>query len=246
MNKLIAAVFFVLIVSGCTTQSGGAHSTASAKVHTELAGLYYERAQLGIALDEIEQALRADSDYASAYGVRGLIHMALREDEDAEDDFKKSLRLDKLDSHTHNNYGWFLCQRGREKESIPHFMSALKNPLYVTPGLAYLNAGLCTRKAGNKKEAEEFFQKALLVQPDMSQALIALAEMSFEDDDYALANQYFSKFSGKTDNQSAEQLWLGVRIKRKIGDRNSEASYGTQLRKRFPTAKETQIMMRGE
>ena len=246
MNKLIAVGFSLVILAGCGTPSGGTHSSASAKVHTELAGLYYQRAQLGIALDEIEQALQADSDYAPAYGVRGLIHMELREDKEAEDDFRKSLRLDKLDSDTHHNYGWFLCQRGREKESIPQFLAAIKNPLYTTPGLAYLNAGLCSKKAGNNKDAEEFLQKALLVQPGMPQALLGLAELSFANADYAAAKQYFARFSEKNDNLTAEQFWLGVRIQRKVGDRNSEASYGMQLRKRFPDAKETQMLIRGE
>ena len=246
MNKWIVAMLLSLVMAGCGTP-GGSHSSASARVHTELAGLYYERAQLGIALDEVTQALQADTDYAPAYGVRGLIHMALREDKEAEDDFRKGLQLDKLDSNIHNNYGWFLCQRGREKESIPHFLAALKNPLYDTPGLAYLNAGTCSRKAGNSKDAEEFLQKALLVQPGMPQAYFGLAELGFANADYVAARQYFAKFSDRNDNMTADQLWLGIRIQRKAGNRNDEASYSVQLRKRFPDAKETQLMlMRGE
>lgn len=221
-------------------------ASASAKAHTELAGMYYDRAQMGIALGEIDKALQADRNYAPAYNMRGLIHMTLREYKEAEEDFKQSLRLDKNDSETHNNYGWFLCQRGREKESIAHFMTALKNPLYTTPERAYLNAGLCSQKAGNLKDAEEFLQRALLVQPDLPQALLAMAELSFTNGDYAGAKKYFAKFSEKSDNLMAEQLWLAVRIERKVGDRNSEASYGMQLRKRFPDARETRLLMHGE
>ena len=254
MNKLIALsfslaislAFSLVILAGCGTPSDSSHAIKSAKVHTELAGLYYERAQLGIALDELTQALQADRDYAPAYSVRGLVHMALREDKEAEEDFKRSLHLDNTNSDTHNNYGWFLCQRDREKEAIPQFMAAIKNPLYTTPGLAYLNAGLCSRKAGNNKDAEEFLQKALLVQPEMTQALFALAELNFANADYFAAKKYFANLSQKTDNLTAEQLWLGVRINRKVGDRNSEASYGTQLRNRFPDARETQLLIHGE
>jgi len=246
MNRLIVVFLSGMILAGCGTTSGHDHSTASAKVHTELAGLYYERTQLGIALDEIELAMKADPDYGPAYGMRGLIHMALREDKEAEDDFRKGLRLDKLDSDMHHNYGWFLCQRGREKESIPQFMAALKNPLYRTPGLAYLNAGLCSRKAGNNKDAEEFLLNALRMQPGMPQALLGMAELSFANSDYAAARQYFARFSERNDNLTPEQLWLGVRIQRIVGDRNSEASYGMQLRKRFPAAKETKMLMGGE
>lgn len=239
-------VISLFVLAGCSTPSADSNNSKSARVHTELAGLYFERGQYGVALEEIEQALKADSGFAQAYSVRGLVHMALREDRDAEDDFRKSLNLDRSDSDTHNNYGWFLCQRGREKESIPHFMSALKNPLYQTPGRAFLNAGLCSRKIGNNKDAEEFFQRALAAQPGMPQALLAMAEMSFSAGDYAAAKKYFAGYSQNSDNLAAEQLWLAVRIERRVGDRNSEASYGMQLRKRFPDARETQLLLSGE
>jgi type IV pilus assembly protein PilF len=255
MKKLIALLFPLALLAGCGTPSGGgqavpdqfkARAAASAKVHTELAGMYYERAQMGIALSEIDIALQADPNYAPAYSVRGLIHMALREDKEAEKDFQHSLRLDRSDSETHNNYGWFLCQRGKEKESIAHFMAALKNPLYATPERAYLNAGLCSQKAGERKGAEEFLLRALQVQPGLPQALLGMAEVNFDNGDYAAAKKYFAGFSGKTDSLTAEQLWLAVRIERKIGDRNSEASYAMQLRKHFPDARETRLLTQGE
>lgn len=246
MNRFIAIIIASALLAACGTPSENTQAYKSANVHTELAGLYYQRAQFGVALDELSKALDADSNYAPAYNVRALIHMALREDKDAEADFRKSLDLDSTNSDTHNNYGWFLCQNDRAKEAIPQFMDAIKNPLYTTPGLAYLNAGLCSRKAGNNKDAEFFLQKALQVQPDSLQAMVALADLSFANGDYFSAKKYFAEFSRKSDNLTAEQLWLGIRINRKIGDRNSAASYAMQLRNRFPDAPETQMLMNGE
>ncbi len=255
MKKSIAVLLPLVVLAGCGTLSGEGQSAyeqldsrarASAKVHTELAGMYYERAKMGIALGEIDIALQADSNYAPAYYMRGLIHMDLHEDKEAERDFQQSLRLDKTDPKAHYNYGWFLCQRGKEKESIPYFMAALKNPLYETPELAYLNAGLCSRKAGNSKDAEEFLQRALQVRPGLPQALLGMAEVSFGNGDYAAAKKYFAKFSEKSDSLTAEQLWLAVRIERKAGNRGAETNFGIQLRKRFPDARETQLFMHGE
>ena len=254
--KILPALPFVLVaLIGCSAPSDGGQAmpdqlkynvNASAKVHTELAGLYYERVQFGIALGEIELALQADRNYAPAYYMRGLVHMALHEDREAESDFQQSLRLDKTDPKAHYNYGWFLCQHGKEKESISYFLAALKNPLYETPELAYLNAGRCSKKAGNNKDAEEFLQHALQIRPGLPQALLAMAELSFADGDYTAAKKHFAKFSEKPDNLTAEQLWLAVRIERKVGDRNAEASYGIQLRRRFPDARETQLLIHGE
>ena len=253
MKTLPVLLFSWVVLAGCGTPSGREQGTpeqlnllASAKIHTELAGEYYGLAKMGIALGEIDIALQADRNYAPAYYMRGLIHMALHEDVEAENDFRQSLHLDKADPKAHYNYGWFLCQRGREKESIPYFLAALKNPLYETPELAYLNAGRCSGKTGNNKDAEEFLRLALQVRPGFPQALLAMAELNFANGDYVSARKYFAKFSEKPETLTAEQLWLGVRIERKMGDRNAEDSYGMQLRKRFPDARETQLLMHDE
>lgn len=252
MKRFSVCLMAVSLLAGCAgggnsaAQPSQTHAQNSSKIHTELAGLYFERAQMGIALSEIELALQADRNYAPAYNVRGLIHMSLREDSEAEADFQQSLRLDKTDSETHNNYGWFLCQRGREQESIAHFMAALKNPLYTTPERAYLNAGLCFQQAGNTRDAEDFLQRALRVQPDLMQALEALAELKFAGGDYISARKYFASYAQKNENLTASQLWLAVRIERHVGDGDAEASYALQLRQRYPDARETQLLMHGE
>lgn len=255
-SRMRGLSFFLLALSmaGCVAHSDGGYGStpqhaisreeASAKIHTELAAQYYDRGQLGVALEELSLALQSKSDYAPAYNVRGLVRMALHEDQQADEDFQYSLHLNSNDPDSHNNYGWFLCKRGKELDSIKHFMAALKNPLYSTPGKAYLNAGLCSMKAGNTKDAEEFLQNALTAQPNMPEALLALSNLDFTKEDYAGAKSYFMLF--KRNNVSpltAENLWLAVRIERKLGDKIAENSYAMQLRKNFPDARETQLML---
>lgn len=251
--KFYVMALLVLLSAGCASSGGGSNSQeppvdsqASARIHTELAAVYYGQLQYGVALDELKYALSMDSNYAPAYGVRGLVHMALFEDKKAEEDFEHSLNLDSNDSGTRNNYGWFLCQRGREKESMEQFMEAVKNPLYATPEKAYLNAGLCSKKSGKMREAESFLKKALSLQPRMTEALLGMAELSFAQADYAGAKSYFLRLSRLGADLSAGDLLLAARVERKLGDRNAEASYKLQLRKRFPDSRETQLMLSGE
>jgi len=122
----------------------------------------------------------------------------------------------------------------------------LKNPLYETPELAYLNLGVCSRKAGMVKEAAGNLQRALVLHPDMPGALYSLAGLSYDSGDYAGAKSYFRRFSQVSPELTAEQLLLAVRIERKVRDRNSEASYALQLRKRYPDSRETQLLSQGE
>ena len=253
--KLFKLVLIASLLAGCASSGGGSAGTpqqdttraqASARIHTELAAAYYERKQYAVALQEIGVAMEADADYAQAYNVRALVRMALREDEQADADFHRSLQLDSVSSETHNNYGWFLCQRGRTKESIRQFQEALKNPLYETPETAYVNLGVCSKKAGLMKEAESNLQRALVLRPGMPEALYGLAEWNYDNGDYAGAKSYFMRFSQVAPDLTAEQLWLAVRIERKMRDRNSEASYALQLRKRYPDSRETQLLSQGE
>lgn len=218
---------------------------ASARVHTELAAVYYEQNQFGYALDELKYALKMDSDYAPAYGVRGLVYMSLLDDKKAQQDFERSIDLDGNDAGTRNNYGWFLCQRGREQEAMQQFMAALKNPLYATPEKAHLNAGLCMKKFGKMREAEMYLKNALSLQPKMSEALVGMAELNFAKADYAGAKSYMLRLAKNGAGMSAADLLLAIRIERKMGDRNAEASYKVQLRKRFPESREAQIISSG-
>lgn len=253
--KRICVLFVVVLLTACASTGGGSKGTpqmdttraqAIAKIHTELAAAYYEREQYAVALHEIAVALQAESGYAPAYSVRALIRMALREDEQADADFRLSVQLDSSNSETRNNYGWFLCQRGREKESLRQFQEALKNPLYATPEMAYANLGMCSMKAGLPQEAESNFQRALVIRPGMQEALYGLATLAYERGEYAGAKSYLQRFSRGPHELTAEQLWLAVRIERKMRDRNSEASFALQLRKRYPESPETQLLLQGQ
>ncbi len=253
--RLFKLLLIALTLTGCASsgnvsedesQMDVTRAQASARNHTELAAAYYERSQYSVALQELGVALRADAGYAQAYNVRALVRMALNEDQQAEEDFRRSLQLDRTNSETHNNYGWFLCQHGRAKESIRQFQDALKNPLYATPETAYVNLGLCSKKAGSMKEAESNLQRALILHPGMPEALYGLADWSYDSGDYAGAKSYFQRFAQAATELNAEQLWLAVRIERKMRDRISEASYALQLRKRFPDSRETKLLLQGE
>jgi type IV pilus assembly protein PilF len=246
--KRLAIFLAVWGMAGCASQPGdgqtSSHAQAVAKAHTDLAAAYYERLQYSIALEEVGKALNADSGYAPAYDVRGLVNMALHEDQQAEKDFQHSLELDGNDPQAQNNYGWFLCQRGRERESVKYFMNALKVPLYTTPEQAYLNAGVCSGKIGETKNAEEFLKKALALRPNMPDALLALADLDFSIGDYAGAKSYFMRFLKSSESLlSAENLWLGWRIEHELGDKDAAESYALQLRKRFPDSRETQLLL---
>ena len=63
-----------------------------AKIHTELASLYYGRGNMAVALEELRIATSADANYAPAYSFYGLVYMELREAKLAQENFERALR----------------------------------------------------------------------------------------------------------------------------------------------------------
>jgi type IV pilus assembly protein PilF len=121
----------------------------------------------------------------------------------------------------------------------------VKNPLYATPEEAYVNAGICARRAGDDQAAEQYFRRALSARPDDPRALIGLAQLLFQRGDFAQAGSYMTQFAKRVPSPDAGSLWLGVMISQRLGDRNAVLSYGAQLQSRFPEAPETRAYNEG-
>lgn len=262
MNKTTIAFLMVLIITGCAAggfRSGsgeGAQPAISgqpaaneeqqrAKVHTELGSLYMLDGRSAIALEEARIALSADPNYAPAYNLLGLTHMGLNETRLAEEAFEKAQRLAPGDPEISNNFGWFLCQSGREQRSIEYFMAAAKNPLYTTPTKPYTNAGVCSLRLKDDKAAEDYLLTALRLSPANTQALYWLADIAYRQGRYVEARQWTTEIE-KTVEPPAEVIWLTLRIERKLGNREAEARYASQLRRRFPTSPEQRLLIQGK
>jgi type IV pilus assembly protein PilF len=228
------------------TQSGEVGDPRNrARIHTELASAYLERGNMGVALEESRTALSADPNYAPAYNVLGLVHMELRENAVAQQQFERGLHLAPNDPDLNNNYGWFLCQTGRESQSIAYFLAALKNPLYNTPARSYVNAGLCSMRANNERDAVDYFERALRSSPDNLQALLNLATIQYQRGQMETARTLVGRFNNLVE-PTAESLWLALRIERKLGDKAAENSMAVQLRRRFPGSPEYENMQKGK
>ena len=92
--RLVTLLMLFAVLSGCaTSREPDERARNIAKVHTELAAAYFERKQFAVALQEVGVAMQADPTYAPIYNLSGLIRMGLREDEQAEADFQRGMRL---------------------------------------------------------------------------------------------------------------------------------------------------------
>lgn len=215
-----------------------------AKLHTELGSLYFQNGNLIVALEELTIAISINPNYAQAYSTRGLVLFYIKEMESAQKDFERALDLDARDPEISNNYGWFLCQTGKEKESIAFFQRAIDNALYQTPEIAYLNAGACYITLGDLESAEEYVRQALRFSPENPQALLRLAIISYKRGNFDAAREHMKNVVRLSD-PNAEALWLLIRVERRLGDRAAESSFTSQLRRKYADSPEYQELLKG-
>lgn len=215
-----------------------------ARIHTELAARYYAMRKYDVVLQELREALQADVNFAPAYNMLGLVHGELGEDREAEGHFRRAIELGRNYSEAHNNFGFFLCQRRRYDEAIGQFELALRNPLYAGQEKALANAGLCALLQGDMERSERYLVNALNRQPGQPVALLAMAEWHLRDNNPLGARSRLDQLS-RQGALNAAALWLGVRIERRLGNREAEGNYGYQLRTRYPEARETRWLLNG-
>jgi type IV pilus assembly protein PilF len=236
-----------LFVAGCATQQQQAYDAgalkARARAHSDLGSVYLQQRNLEVALDEFTIATKIDPTFAMAYNGLGMVHGALGQDAQAEASFKQAIQIEPNNSEAHNNFGNFLCSRGRADESIKEFMAAVKNPLYATPAMAYTNAGVCSLRKQDTRNAEVYFQRALQLEPLFHSAAYQLALIQFNRNDVVSAKNTLQ--NAMLSRPGPELLWLSVRIARLLGNRDDESSYALELRRQYPDSEQAKLLQSG-
>jgi len=212
-----------------------------AEIHADLAAGYYERAQMDVALEELGIAEKIDPTYPRVYNLYGLVYATIGELPKAESNFRRALELAPNDSETRQNWGWYLCTHGREKESIAEFEAAVRNPLYRTPEIALVNAGKCSVAIGDPSAADQYFRRALQLRPNDPAAAYNLALLSYRGQRYADARALMRVVMQQA-SPAPEALFLGKCVEQKLGDTQAEQSYALQLRNRYPESAETKAI----
>ena len=249
------ALAALIVLAACTSKSPAPEPIATvsttppqkappevrARLHTELAAGYYERGQMSVALEEVAQATKADPNYAPAYNIAGLVYSYLGDNPKAQQNFGQALQLAPNDSDTLHNWGWYLCTHGRERESLAQFDAAVRNPLYKTPEVALVNAGRCAHAIPDDAAAQDYFRRALAVQPGNPLASLGLAELAYQSQRYEEARRWMRGVMTMT-NPPPDALRLGECIERRLGDHQAELSYISQLKNRYPDAPETKAI----
>lgn len=235
---IVRVLSLVLIMSlAACVQTGGAtlkpDLDEASRLNTQLGMSYLQQGNLDVALSKFQKAIEQNDDQAQAYWGLALVHARFQEPERALGYFKDALKKDPEDANILASYGEFQCARGDVQAAQDAFLQALETPRYLTPEIAYTNAGACYLSQGQRIEADKHFRKALNYNPRYSRALMQLASMSFDAGDYLRARAFIQRLDAQS-AQSAESLLLGLRTEYALGDTRALQRYAAQLRSRYP------------
>ena len=238
-------------LSGCATAPGDAEAPRvdylaqteesearkRARVRLQLAAGYFDQGQTNVALEELRQTLAIDPTLPDAFNLRGLIYMRLNDLRLAEDSFKRALALNPREPNTQHNYGWMLCQQGRFTEAGQMFTQALAHPIYLDKAKTYMTLGMCQQRAGQVAEAERSLSRSYELDPGNPITGYNLAQILFDRGELPRAQFYIRRINN-TELANAESLWLGIKVERRLDNRDAFNRLSDELRKRFPQSRE--------
>ncbi len=238
-------LLLALLLTGCATTTGpgagnvDAAALASSNQLQRQALAAYKKRQLMEAFQQVSAAIEKNPANAQAWGLLGLINQRLGRSEAAEKAFNQALRLAPDDPALLNNYGSFLCSQRRWEDAQATFAKAGNATGNAAPEIAWTNAGLCARRAGDNTLAEELLKKAVQHNPGLPTALYQLASLSLENGKPVEASTWLTQYLNHAVH-TPKTLLLGARIEHALGNPAGISSYLEKLRSAFPDSSERQ------
>ena len=234
-------------LSGCSIwQNKGKEDKAEANLkqasmtNVQLGVGYLRRGQYEVAQEKLQKAIELDSNNIVAYTTMAFVLMQIDKMEEAEEYYLDALDIKSDDPELHNGYGTYLCRVGRLNEAMVQFKEAYDNPFYKTAYLSYSNAGTCLLQAEKYESAEKMLRKALKLQPELSGALLSMAELSIKTGKYMSSRAYIQRYHA-INQPSAESLWVQVQAERALGAKEHYLKYAKQLQDEFPDSEQASL-----
>jgi type IV pilus assembly protein PilF len=245
MKKQFAALSFALLLAcGPAIAQEQGHVDPmhdAARINARLGVEYMKQGQLAIAREKIDKALQQNPRDPGVQMAAGLLYEQLRETDKAESHYRQALRYGSNNPEAQNALGAFFCRNGQAKKGEATFLEAARNPLYRTPEVAFTNAGVCARQAGRLEQAEEYLRLAVSQRNPYPEALVQMANVSFERSNYLQARAFLERYL-QTTTGTAGVLLLGYQVESALGSQDGARDYASRLKTRFPDSPEARAL----
>jgi len=160
---------------------------SAARINDRLGMAYLERHDIQRAKQKFLLALELAPTIPETWYSMAYFLESTGNKEKAKEYYMKAIAVAPERGDALNNYGTFLCRSGDYAGAVVHFIKATHDPKYLEQASAFENAGLCSLKIPNSKNAMAYFKKALEEDPNRPASLIELSELNYKKGDYTLA-----------------------------------------------------------
>jgi len=240
----------VLVLSACASVeeqpvNSKVDNKVAAQANTQLGIAYLREGNYEMARLKLEKALELEPDRVETHEATAILFEQVGEDALAEKHYKRTLKLKPDYARGRNNYGQFLCTRGRYKEAEEEFLLAANNPFYPIPSMPLTNAGLCAKRIPDMVKAEEFFRQALEKDPNFAPALLQMGLIRYSQGKYMSVRGYMQRYE-EVAAHNPESLWLAIRTEYELGDHQAWGNYAVLLGNNFPDSDEARILQEWE
>lgn len=200
----------------------------------ELARNYIGEGNWEDAKRNLKQAAAIDPKNPGVHEAFALVYQSTGEYELAQESFEIALRSDPSLSRARNNYAAFLYSQKQYEQAERELEIVTKDTLYTSRPSAFVNLGLCRVQLDKPEQAKQAFERALTMDRTNRIALLEMAKLHFEAEDFDSAERYYGVYRTLVKRQTAAGLWLGIRIAQARGDRNAEGSFVLALQNMYP------------
>lgn len=188
----LTVILLTVMLTACST--GVQYNEGASNANVRLAIEYLKLGNGPGAKQSLMMALKEDPKSEAAWYSMGYFYEATGNEQTAEYYYKQAIKRNLVSGVPNNNYGTFLCRRGRYQAAIQQFLIAAKNPQYINVGQAYENAGLCALLIPNQKLAQTYFIKALRNNPSLGDALLEFAKIQYSEGHPKKAKLLYKRF----------------------------------------------------
>lgn len=216
----------------------------AALINVELGLGYLAQGQVARAKTKLTHAIKLAPNISETHSAMAYFLEMVGEFKDAEREHKKAASLSDKGAVL-NNFGAFLCRRGRYKEADQAFHSAIADKEYARTAEVYENAGICALKWPDDKKATEYLTTAVRRDPNRSSAYLELTSLSLKHQKFTEAKEWLNSYKAIAE-PSARSLWLGISVAKGLKDENGVASQALMLKNLFEDSPEYQLYLKSE
>jgi type IV pilus assembly protein PilF len=243
-SRIAAAALAFVLAAAAMAQSESPDPIAEAgRINARLAMEYLKRGQLQTAQEKIDKALQQNPKDVNVQLSAGLVYERLKNTKQAEKHLPPGGAQRPGQPRGAERARLLLLPQQAAEERRGDVRQAAANPLYRTPFVAYTNAGVCARSAGNLEQAERYLRQALSYQVDYPETFAQLAGVSYDRGSHLQARAFVERFLAVAP-ATPEMLLLGHDVELALKNDDGAATFKERLQKEFPNSEQARTVDR--